>query len=92
MESWVAGRPVLVHGRCAVTREHCQKANGGLYFTDYEEFASTLNYLLDRPDVAVAMGQNGRRYVLDNFRWPVIIERYRHLIRTILEEEKAVVS
>jgi glycosyltransferase involved in cell wall biosynthesis len=86
MESWVAGRPVLVHGRCAVTREHCQKANGGLYFTDYEEFASTLNYLLDRPDVAAAMGQNGRRYVLDNFQWSIIVAKYGQIINQLIAE------
>ncbi|MEW5986483.1 MAG: glycosyltransferase family 4 protein [Chloroflexota bacterium] len=80
MESWLTGRPVLVHGDCAVTREHCQEANGGLYFTDYEEFAATLDYLLDHPATADLMGRQGRQYVLANFRWEVIVERYKRLI------------
>jgi len=83
MESWLAGTPVLVHGHCAVTREHCVKSNGGLYFTSYAEFAATLNYLLDHPQTAARMGENGRRYVLANFRWPLIIEKYGRLIRKI---------
>lgn len=82
MESWLTGRPVLVHGDCAVTREHCQQANGGLYFTNYEEFAATLDYLLDHPAAADQMGRQGRRYVLANFRWEVIVERYKRLIGT----------
>src|SRR5262249_7656124 len=31
MEAWVAGTPALVHANCAVTREHCLEANGGLF-------------------------------------------------------------
>jgi glycosyltransferase involved in cell wall biosynthesis len=85
MDSWVAGRPVLVHGRCDVTRDHCQKSNGGLYFTNYDEFAATLNYLFDHPELAKGMGQNGRRYVLNNFQWPVIVEKFQLLIQKILK-------
>lgn len=83
MESWLAETPVLVHGHCAVTREHCVKSNGGLYFTGYAEFAATLDYLLDHPQTAARMGKNGRRYVLANFEWPTIIEKYGRLIREI---------
>lgn len=79
MESWLAGRPALVHGGCAVTREHCVHSNGGLYFESYDEFAATLDYLFDHPDTAARMGEQGRRYVLANYRWPVVIERYRAL-------------
>ena len=35
MESWLAGTPAIVHADCAVTREHCQLSNGGLYFRDF---------------------------------------------------------
>lgn len=79
MESWLAGRPALVHGGCAVTREHCVRSNGGLYFESYDEFAATLDYLFDHPDTAVRLGEQGRRYVLDNYQWPVVIGRYQAL-------------
>jgi len=83
MESWLQETPALVHGRCAVTVEHCRKSNGGLYFTDYDEFAATLDYLLDHPETAARMGQSGRRYVLDNYRWPRIIPRYQELFAQV---------
>ena len=38
MESWLCGRPVLVHSQCAVTRDFARRANGGLYFRNYFEF------------------------------------------------------
>lgn len=76
MESWLAGTPVLVHADCAVTRRHCQLANGGLYFGNYAEFAATLNFLLENQETAEILGQQGRRYVLANFQWDTILRNY----------------
>lgn len=86
MESWVAERPVLVHGRCAVTKEHCLKSNGGLYFSNYPEFAGTVNYLFSQQDIADQMGVNGRAYVLDNFAWDVILDKYEALLKQLLAQ------
>ncbi len=84
MESWLAGTPVLVHGHCAVTREHCAAANGGLYFTHLAEFAAAVDYLLDHRETAVTLGQQGRQYVLDNFHWDVIINKYQAILERAL--------
>lgn len=80
MESWLAGRPVLVHGRCLVTRDHVRQANGGLYFTSYEEFAACLDFFFDNPEKAARIAAQGRAYVLANFQWEGIVEKYRGLI------------
>ncbi len=80
MESWLVETPVLVHGLCAVTREHAVRARGGLYYTNYPEFAATLDYLLQHPAIAHKMGQNGRKYVRENYRWPHIIDQYCEII------------
>jgi glycosyltransferase involved in cell wall biosynthesis len=85
MESWLAGTPVLVHGNCAVTREHCLRANGGLYFSNYPEFAAALDYLLAHTDTAVTLGQQGRQYVLENYTWETVIDRYTAVIKQVLE-------
>ncbi len=86
MESWLTGTPVLVHGDCAVTREHCQNSNGGLYFTNYDEFVATVDYLLSNTSTAHQMGRNGRDYVMANFQWPTIIDKYTQLINSIIAE------
>lgn len=80
MESWLTETPVLVHGDCAVTTEHCRLSNGGLYFRNYPEFAETTNYFFTKETERQKMGQNGRAYVLANFQWPAIIEKYEDLI------------
>ena len=83
MESWLAERPALVHAECAVTREQCQKANAGLYFADYDEFAAALDYLQANPNAARIMGQQGRRYVLTHFHWRTIVARYQALLSQV---------
>ncbi len=88
MEAWLTETPVLVHGRCDVTVEHCRRSNGGLYFTNYDEFAATIDFLLNRDTVARKMGQNGRDYVLANYQWPLVVDRYKRLISEMQDAGK----
>ncbi|MCJ7735736.1 MAG: glycosyltransferase family 4 protein [Anaerolineae bacterium] len=80
MESWVAEVPVLVHADCAVTREHCVRSNGGLFFSTYREFEACLDVLLTRPLLREALGRNGRRHVLENYHWDAVVDRFRQLV------------
>jgi glycosyltransferase involved in cell wall biosynthesis len=86
MESWLAGTPVLVHGACAVTREHVNAANGGLYFHTYEEFAATVAYLLQHEAIGRRMAAQGRRYVLQNYTWEIVTGKYMQLIDQVARE------
>lgn len=78
MESWLARRPVLVHGKCAVTRHFATVSGGGLYFEDYFEWEGCMNYYLAHPDTVDQMGRNGREFAVNNFAWDVIVEKYRN--------------
>lgn len=85
MESWLAGRPVLVADQCEVTKNFCKESNGGLWFRDYFEFDGALGYLLMNSDKADVMGRNGRQYVIDSFSWDVIVDRYTAFLKEIAE-------
>lgn len=80
MESWLAGRPVLVHEQCDVTKGFAVETQGGLYFNDYFDFEGCVNYFLENEKTAEIMGRNGRKYVLDHFSWDVIVEKYSKFI------------
>lgn len=86
MESWLCGRPVLVHSQCAVTRGFARRANGGLYFRNYFEFEGCVQYILTHPEQARTMGQNGGTFVRENFDWDVIVEKYRAFFAKLTEE------
>ncbi len=83
MESWLCSTPVLVHGNCEVTKDHAIESNGGLFFTNYEEFEACINYFLDNQEESKIMAQNGRRYVLNNFSWDKIAAKYIDFIKTL---------
>ena len=76
MESWLCGKPVLVHGDCAVTRNFVHESNGGLYFQNYFEFEGSINYYFIHDEEADQMASNGKAYVLEKFAWNKIIENY----------------
>lgn len=88
MESWLAHRPVMVHEECKVTANFVKESNGGFYFNNYIDFEGQLNYLLAYPYIASQMGEQGREYVLNNFSWDVIVERYMNFFRMCAGEEQ----
>ncbi len=74
------GVPVLVNGACDTLREHCMRSNAGLYYQNFFEFEGALNVLLGRKDVYEAMSHNALAYVLDNYEWDAIVERFIQLV------------
>lgn len=87
MESWLCGRPVLVHEGCEVTKHFVSSSNGGLYFRNYFEFEGCVNYMLAQPEISSAMGRLGRQFVLDNFSWDVVVARVMGFLEGILETQ-----
>lgn len=83
MESWLCGRPVLVNGGCAVTKNFALESNGGLYFNDYFEFEGAVNYILSHKSEAKMMGDNGKRYVEEHFAWDQIVDKYIQFFKEI---------
>lgn len=67
LESWLAGRPALVHDRGVVLRDQTQRAEAGLWFRDYPEFQECLDLLVDQPGLAAQMGASGRAFTLREY-------------------------
>ena len=87
MESWLCGRPVLVHKACDVTRNFAVSFNGGFYFDNYFEFEGQVDYLLTHPEEAAQLGANGRQCVIDNFTWDVVVGKYRAFFEKLTGEQ-----
>lgn len=80
MESWLAGRPVLVHEDCAVTQGHVRRGKGGLWFRTYEDFVEAIEWLRANPDLAKQMGRNGQAYVRRNYAWGAVVSRFERIV------------
>ena len=77
MESWLAGRPVLVNGKCAVTKDFARRVGGGLWFDNYAEFEGCVRWFIQHKGAAKQMGQKGRQYVMEHYSWDVIVKSYK---------------
>ena len=76
MQAWLAERPVLSHGQGAVTRDHCERSDGGLWFSNYAEFEAVVDRLLADPELARTLGRNGRAYVRATYSWEAVLDRF----------------
>jgi glycosyltransferase involved in cell wall biosynthesis len=83
MDAWEAGRPALVNGRCEVTREHCERSGGGLWFEDYATFEVVLDRLLADVALRDQLGRAGSAYVETHYRWPALMTRYRAFLEHV---------
>jgi glycosyltransferase involved in cell wall biosynthesis len=83
LEAWSVGTPVMVNGGSAVLRGHCIRSNGGLYYTDYDEFEACLDLLLENRDLADALGRNGKTYIEQNYQWDVIDKKLMKIVELV---------
>jgi glycosyltransferase involved in cell wall biosynthesis len=73
LEAWNCGVPALANGRCAVLAGQIARANGGLCYRSYDEFAAALTYLASHPEQARQLGRQGLAYVDREYRWPRVM-------------------
>jgi glycosyltransferase involved in cell wall biosynthesis len=83
MEAWECGTAALVTGASEVLREHCIRSGGGLWFDGYARFESAVERLVDDEALRVRLGAAGRAYVDRHYRWPALIDRYRHFLEGV---------
>jgi glycosyltransferase involved in cell wall biosynthesis/ubiquinone/menaquinone biosynthesis C-methylase UbiE/uncharacterized protein YbaR (Trm112 family) len=83
MEAWACKKAVLVNGSCDVLKGHCLRSNGGLWYENREEFKECLDLLISDDRLRVKMGENGKKYVEENYSWSEIEEKYIKLFYTL---------
>ena len=83
LEAWKMGKPVLVNGRCAVLKHQCRQSNGGLYYHTYDEFALTMQTLLENPAMRDEMGRLGAKFAGNMYDWEIIIAKYQAIFETL---------
>jgi glycosyltransferase involved in cell wall biosynthesis len=79
-EAWYCKRPVLVNGNCDVLKGQCIRSNGGLWYSNYEEFKECLEILLKNRNIRKTLGENGKRFVDENYCWEIVEEKYLRFI------------
>jgi glycosyltransferase involved in cell wall biosynthesis len=80
LESMAVGTPVLASARNASAVAHCRRANAGLFYENREEFVEALRMIARNPELRERLGEAGRRYVDQHYRWDAVIGRFERLI------------
>jgi glycosyltransferase involved in cell wall biosynthesis len=83
LESFAVGTPVLASARNEAAVEHCSKANAGLYYGTREEFLECLQLLTSNDALRQTLGENGRLYVDQHYRWDAVVARLERLLGRI---------
>ena len=75
MEAWLAGTLVIGNAASPVVTWHCERSGAGLTYTDDYELEQCLLFLADAPEAACHLAGGGRRYVLENYAFPAVMDR-----------------
>jgi glycosyltransferase involved in cell wall biosynthesis len=84
-----AGTPVLASARSAVAVEHVRRSNGGLYYSNRDEFVEGMRLLMSNARLRESLGRSGRRYVQQQYRWDAVIGRFERLISRVKNLNRA---
>ena len=83
IEAWAMRLPVLVNGHCDVLRGQTIRANAGLYYESYGEFAEGLHALESSRALRRALAGNGRTYYERHYTWDVIDRKYLTMLERL---------
>jgi glycosyltransferase involved in cell wall biosynthesis len=83
LESLAVGTPVLASAMNAAAVEHCRRSNAGLYYANRDEFVETLRLITTNNRLREKMGENGRQYIRQHYRWDAVLGRLERLISRV---------
>ncbi len=80
LESWLANRPVLVHGYGRVLKSQTRAAKGGLWFNYFHEFCECIDFLQQNKEAASQLAASGRAFTLANYSSEAVTQHMLKLI------------
>jgi glycosyltransferase involved in cell wall biosynthesis len=80
LESWAVARPGIVNAKSAVLRGHCQRSNGGVWYSDWAECEALL-HLIDEPARSI-LGRQGQAYVGTHYTWDRVKSIYLEALKS----------
>ncbi|MCX6776172.1 MAG: glycosyltransferase family 4 protein [Candidatus Micrarchaeota archaeon] len=83
LEGWSCGVPCIVNAKSSVLKSQCIKSNGGLWYENYEEFKECLDLLSRNHALKVKLGENGRKYVDENYTEESIRDKYIKILNKL---------
>jgi glycosyltransferase involved in cell wall biosynthesis len=83
LESLAVGTPFLAAAMNVAAVEHARRSNAGLYYGSREEFVEALRLMTTNTRLREKMGQNGRQYIRQHYRWDAVLGRFERLLSKV---------
>ncbi len=82
LESFAVGTPVLASRAATRPRSStAARADAGLYYANREEFVEAMRLLMTNTRLRERLGENGRSYVQQHYRWDAVLGAVRPAAR-----------
>lgn len=66
LKGWALEKPVIMYDNCIELRNIAIKNNCALYYSNYIEFEKAVLFLQDNKELALRIGQLGKKYIVEN--------------------------
>ena len=86
LEAWMSNIPVIVNGACEVLKGQCERAQGGLAYTNYSQFDDALSKILTDRDTSEKMARSGREFTERTYTWSKIENDYIDALKAVSKE------
>ena len=73
MEAWLNDVPVIVSGRCDVTKHHVSVSRGGFVIRNAKEYAEAVASIINDKELRKIMAANGAKYTKEHYSWDMVI-------------------
>jgi glycosyltransferase involved in cell wall biosynthesis len=83
LESLAVGTPVVAAAMNEAAVEHVRRSNAGLYYASRDEFVESLRLLTSNTRLREKMGENGRQYIRQHYRWDAVMGRFERLVSRV---------
>jgi len=90
IEAMACGLPVVISDKVNIWREVAESGAGKVAPCDADRFAEIILELLDNPEMARQMGENGKALVRERFQWSSVAVAMEDAYRSIVSGEISV--
>ncbi len=87
LEAWMRRKPVLGNAGCGPVSAVIEDGHDGFLCRDAADFATRLGQLFDHRDLALRLGEAGRRKAETRYAWPVLAARVQALYVDLVRPE-----
>jgi len=88
LEAMQMKKIVIANKECDVLAEHIKVSKGGFAYKNYEDFTQILDHILSMSDEErLQIGENGQKYVQENYQWDKILQKFDKAFQYIKENQ-----